>query len=164
MNAKAAIYAVLSVQEDQGEDIHTDALGTITDASGRTLSGQTPEAFLEFNRACKTSLIVGLNCALGASDLRPHIQALSRVADTFVSLHPNAGLPNEFGEYDESPADMVETIGEFVDSGFVNVVGGAVEPHRRMCKRSPILCRMPRPGRCPSTHTMPFERLRAALC
>ena len=123
LNAKAAIYAVLSVQEDRGEDIPLMLSGTITDASGRTLSGQTPEAFWNSIAHAKP-LIVGLNCALGASDLRPHIQALSRVADTFVSLHPNAGLPNEFGEYDETPADMVETIGEFVDSGFVNVVGG----------------------------------------
>ena len=149
LNAKAAIYAVLSVQEDRGEDIPLMLSGTITDASGRTLSGQTPEAFWNSIAHAKP-LIVGLNCALGASDLRPHIQALSRVADTFVSLHPNAGLPNEFGEYDETPADMVETIGEFVDSGFVNVVGGAVEPHRHMCKRSLILYRMPRQGRCPS--------------
>ena len=105
LNAKAAIYAVLSVQEDRGEDIPLMLSGTITDASGRTLSGQTPEAFWSSIAHAKP-LIVGLNCALGASDLRPHIQALARVADTFVSLHPNAGLPNEFGEYDETPADM----------------------------------------------------------
>jgi len=123
LNAKAAIYAILSLQEDRGEDIPLMISGTITDASGRTLSGQTPEAFWNSIAHAKP-VVVGLNCALGAADLRPHIQALSRVADTYVSLHPNAGLPNEFGEYDDLPDYMAETIGEFVDSGFLNVVGG----------------------------------------
>ena len=123
LNAKAAIYAVLSLEEERGQDIPMMISGTITDASGRTLSGQTPEAFWNSVAHAKP-LIIGLNCALGAEDLRPHIQALSRVADTFVSLHPNAGLPNEFGEYDDTAEYMADVIGEFVESGFLNVVGG----------------------------------------
>ena len=123
LNAKAAIFAVTKLQSDRLLDIPLMISGTITDASGRTLSGQTPEAFWN-SVAHADPLIVGLNCALGAADLRPHIQALSRVADTYVSVHPNAGLPNEFGEYDDRPDYMADLIGEFADSGLVNMVGG----------------------------------------
>jgi 5-methyltetrahydrofolate--homocysteine methyltransferase len=97
--------------------------GTITDASGRTLSGQTTEAF--WNSISHANLFsVGLNCALGAAQLRPYIEELSRVAWCYVSAHPNAGLPNEFGEYDQSAAEMAEVIEDFAKSGFVNIVGG----------------------------------------
>ena len=97
--------------------------GTITDASGRTLSGQTTEAFWNSVRHVRP-LSIGLNCALGAEDLRPYVQELSRIADTLVSAHPNAGLPNEFGEYDDSPEYMASLVREFADSGFLNIVGG----------------------------------------
>ena len=97
--------------------------GTITDASGRTLSGQTVEAFWNSVRHINPFMI-GLNCALGASELRPYVAELARVADTRVSAHPNAGLPNEFGEYDETPEEMADVVGEFVQSGLVNLVGG----------------------------------------
>ena len=97
--------------------------GTITDASGRTLSGQVTEAFWNSVRHVRP-LAVGLNCALGAADMRPYVAELARLADTFVSSHPNAGLPNAFGEYDESPEQMAATLGEFAASGLVNIVGG----------------------------------------
>src|SRR5690606_14590008 len=97
--------------------------GTITDASGRTLSGQTTAAFWHSVRHAEP-LIVGLNCALGPASLRPYIEELSKIADTYVSIYPNAGLPNEFGEYDEGPQEMGEVLRDFANSGFVNVVGG----------------------------------------
>jgi 5-methyltetrahydrofolate--homocysteine methyltransferase len=97
--------------------------GTITDASGRTLSGQTTEAFWNSVRHAKPFL-VGLNCALGAAELRPYVAELARVADTAVSAHPNAGLPNEMGEYDETPDQMAEIVEEFAAHGLVNLVGG----------------------------------------
>jgi 5-methyltetrahydrofolate--homocysteine methyltransferase len=97
--------------------------GTITDASGRTLSGQTTEAFWNSVRHIKPFMI-GLNCALGAGELRPYIAELARIADTRVSAYPNAGLPNEFGEYDETAEEMAEVVGEFARSGLVNMVGG----------------------------------------
>ena len=99
--------------------------GTITDASGRTLSGQTPEAFWNAVRHVKP-LAVGLNCALGAALMRPYIEEIARVADTFVSCYPNAGLPNPMSEtgYDETPAQTASLLGDFAESGFVNIVGG----------------------------------------
>ena len=97
--------------------------GTITDASGRTLSGQTAEAFWYSLRHAQP-LAIGLNCALGASDLRQHIDVLAQVADTNVSCHPNAGLPNAFGGYDETPEDMAAVLREFADAGMLNLVGG----------------------------------------
>jgi 5-methyltetrahydrofolate--homocysteine methyltransferase len=123
LNAKAAIFAVRRAFERTGVTLPVMISGTITDASGRTLSGQTPEAFWNSVRHAEPFMI-GLNCALGAKDLRPYLEELSRVADTRVSAHPNAGLPNEFGEYDETPEAMAEVIGEFATSGFVNMVGG----------------------------------------
>ncbi len=123
LNAKAAIFAVRRAFEATGVTLPVMISGTITDASGRTLSGQTPEAFWNSVRHIEPFMI-GLNCALGAKDLRPHVDELSRVADTRVSAHPNAGLPNEFGEYDETPEAMAEVIGEFAHSGLVNMVGG----------------------------------------
>ncbi|MDH3863142.1 MAG: methionine synthase [Gammaproteobacteria bacterium] len=123
LNAKAAIFAIKRAFEETGVTLPVMISGTITDASGRTLSGQTAEAFWNSVRHIDPFMI-GLNCALGAKDLRPYVDELSRVADTRVSAHPNAGLPNEFGEYDETPAAMAEVIGEFAESGLVNLVGG----------------------------------------
>ena len=123
LNAKAAIFAIKRSFEATNVTLPIMISGTITDASGRTLSGQTTEAFWNSVRHADP-LIVGLNCALGAEELRPYVAELSRVADTNVSAHPNAGLPNEFGEYDETPQHMAGIIGEFASSGFVNLVGG----------------------------------------
>ena len=123
LNAKAAIFAVEGVFEELGVTLPILISGTITDASGRTLSGQTTEAFWNSIRHCKP-LSVGLNCALGAKELRPYLQELSEKADTFVSAHPNAGLPNAFAEYDETPAETAAMIEEFAASGFLNIVGG----------------------------------------
>ncbi len=123
LNAKAAIFAIKRSFEEAGVTLPVMISGTITDASGRTLSGQTTEAF--WNSVCHADpLVVGLNCALGAEDMRPYVAELSRVAGIAVSAHPNAGLPNEFGEYDETPEQMAAIVGEFVDSGLVNLVGG----------------------------------------
>ena len=123
LNAKAAIFAVQQVFEDEGVELPIMISGTITDASGRTLSGQTTEAFWNSVRHAKP-ISVGLNCALGAKDLRPYLEELSSKAETFVSAHPNAGLPNAFGEYDESPAEMAAVVEEFAASGFLNIIGG----------------------------------------
>ncbi|MBN8957400.1 MAG: methionine synthase [Rhizobiales bacterium] len=123
LNAKAAIYAIEEVFEKRGERVPVIISGTITDLSGRTLSGQTPEAFWNSVRHA-SPLAIGLNCALGAKELRAHIQEISRIADTLVIAYPNAGLPNEFGLYDESPEYMAELLRDFVDSGLVNIVGG----------------------------------------
>jgi 5-methyltetrahydrofolate--homocysteine methyltransferase len=123
LNAKAALFAVDEVFEARGERVPVMISGTITDASGRTLSGQTTEAFWYSLRHAKP-LIFGLNCALGPSELRPYVETLARVADTYVSTHPNAGLPNAFGGYDESPAQMAATLRDFAERGWVNVVGG----------------------------------------
>jgi 5-methyltetrahydrofolate--homocysteine methyltransferase len=123
LNAKAAIFAIRQVFSELGMELPVMISGTITDASGRTLSGQTTEAFWNSVRHAKPFMI-GLNCALGAADLRPYVSELARIADTGVSAHPNAGLPNEFGEYDETPEHMAEIIGEFAGSGLVNLVGG----------------------------------------
>ena len=123
LNAKAAIYAVQGVFEELGYELPIMISGTITDASGRTLSGQTAEAFLNSVIHAKP-LSIGLNCALGADELRPHIEELSAKANCYISAHPNAGLPNEFGEYDETPEQTAAIVGEFAQSGFLNIIGG----------------------------------------
>ena len=123
LNAKAAIFAVQEVFEEIGFELPIMISGTITDASGRTLSGQTTEAFWNSVRHAKP-ISVGLNCALGAKELRPYLEELSNKAETHVSAHPNAGLPNAFGEYDESPEEMARVVEEFAASGFLNIVGG----------------------------------------
>jgi len=123
LNAKAAIFAVETVFEDYGRRWPVIVSGTITDASGRTLSGQVTEAFWDSIRHVNP-LAVGLNCALGAKEMRPYIAEISRIADSFVSCYPNAGLPNAFGEYDEMPEETAAFLGEFAESGFVNLVGG----------------------------------------
>lgn len=123
LNAKAAIFAIETLFEERGRRWPVIISGTITDASGRTLSGQVTEAFWNSVRHAKP-LAVGLNCALGAPEMRPYIAEMSRIADTFVSCYPNAGLPNAFGEYDESPKRQAGYVEEFAEAGFVNLVGG----------------------------------------
>ncbi len=123
LNAKAAIYAIAEACDERGQDIPVMISGTITDMSGRLLSGQTPAAFWNAIQHANP-VTIGLNCALGATEMRAHIEELGRVADTFVCAYPNAGLPNEFGYYDESPEYMAELLGEFASAGLVNVIGG----------------------------------------
>ncbi len=123
LNARAALFALLAHRERTGIELPIMVSGTITDASGRTLSGQTPEAFWISVSHAKP-LAIGLNCALGASELRQHVAEISRVADTYVSAHPNAGLPNEMGGYDETPATMAEQLREWAESGLCNIIGG----------------------------------------
>ncbi|SDD20418.1 methionine synthase [Nocardioides lianchengensis] len=123
LNAKAAIFAVETLFEEYGRRWPVIISGTITDASGRTLSGQVTEAFWSSVRHV-APLAVGLNCALGAKEMRPYIAEMARIADSFVSCYPNAGLPNAFGEYDESPDETAAVVSEFADAGFVNIVGG----------------------------------------
>ncbi|MBW4018342.1 methionine synthase [Moraxella osloensis] len=123
LNAKAAIFAVTGVFETIGFELPIMISGTITDASGRTLSGQTAEAFYNSIRHAKP-ISIGFNCALGADALKPHIKTLSDVCETFVSAHPNAGLPNEFGEYDETPEQTATMVADYAKSGLVNIVGG----------------------------------------
>ncbi len=123
LNSKAALMAIDEIAEDRGTRIPIMVSGTITDASGRILSGQNTEAFL-ISISHLDLLSVGLNCALGARELKPYLQTLSTKSDFNISAHPNAGLPNEFGEYDETPEDMVGQIKEFLDEGLINIVGG----------------------------------------
>ncbi|MBX7453036.1 methionine synthase [Mycolicibacterium sp. 3033] len=123
LNAKAAVFAVETLFEQRGRRWPLIISGTITDASGRTLSGQVTEAFWNAIRHARP-LAVGLNCALGAPEMRPYITEVARIADTFVSCYPNAGLPNAFGEYDESPERQASYIAEFAEAGLVNLVGG----------------------------------------
>lgn len=123
LNAKAALYAINEIQEELETHLPIMVSGTITDASGRTLSGQTTEAFL-ISVMHADLLSIGLNCALGASALRPYLQVLKNKAPFYVSAHPNAGLPNEMGQYDESPEMMAKQIKEFLDEGLVNIIGG----------------------------------------
>lgn len=123
LNAKAAIFGIDELKEELGLDIPIMISGTITDASGRTLSGQTTEAFL-ISISHVPLLSVGLNCALGAKELTPYLKTLSNKADINISAYPNAGLPNEFGEYDQTPEGMASQIKDFLDEGYLNLVGG----------------------------------------
>ncbi len=123
LNAKAALYAIAEITEERGIDMPVMVSGTITDKSGRLLSGQLPEAFWHSVQHAKP-VTIGFNCALGAEDLRAHIADIGRVADTLVCAYPNAGLPNEFGQYDETPEYMARLVGEFARDGLVNIVGG----------------------------------------
>ncbi len=123
LNAKAALFAIEETFEARGARLPIMISGTITDASGRTLSGQTAEAFWYSLRHARP-LSIGLNCALGAKDLRAHVDVLAQIADVHVSAHPNAGLPNAFGGYDETPEDMAADLHEFAASGLLNIVGG----------------------------------------
>src|SRR5206468_6454129 len=119
----AALYAIGELSDARGIHLPVMISGTITDRSGRTLTGQTPAAFWNSVRHA-APFSVGLNCALGAQEMRGHIAEIARVADTLVCAYPNAGLPNEFGLYDESPEYMAELLGEFASAGLVNIVGG----------------------------------------
>ncbi len=123
LNAKAAVFAVKTVFDEDQVELPIMLSGTITDASGRTLTGQVTEAFYNSLRHAKP-VSIGLNCALGPDDLRQYVQELSRVSEVCVSAHPNAGLPNELGEYDLTPEEMADHIREWADSGFLNIVGG----------------------------------------
>ena len=123
LNAKAALFAIEEVKEERKIEVPIMVSGTITDASGRTLSGQTAEAFL-ISVSHIPILSVGFNCALGASQLVPHLEVLSAKTNYAVSAHPNAGLPNAFGEYDETPAQMAAQMKEYVEKSLVNIVGG----------------------------------------
>ncbi|GAB2711671.1 methionine synthase [Halomonas garicola] len=163
LNAKAAIYALEEMFEARGERTPVMISGTITDASGRTLSGQTTEAFWNSVRHANP-FSVGLNCALGASELRPYLAELADKADTFVSAHPNAGLPNEFGEYDQSAEEMSSIVAEFAQSGLVNIIGGccgSAPEHIRMIAEA--VADMPpreipkRPAACRLSGLEPFN-------
>lgn len=123
LNAKAALFAIQQHEEDTGRKLPVMVSGTITDASGRTLSGQTTEAFL-ISVSHVPLLSVGLNCALGAAQLRPYLQVLAREAPFFVSAYPNAGLPNAFGHYDQTPEEMAAQVEEYLKEGLVNIIGG----------------------------------------
>ena len=138
LNAKAAIFAVKQVFEARGQSLPIMISGTITDASGRTLSGQTAEAFW-YSVAHASPLAIGFNCALGAKELRPHLEAVAKIAETYVSAHPNAGLPNAFGEYDQTPDIMAALIHDFAKSGLLNIVGGCcgtTEAHIRAIREA----------------------------
>jgi 5-methyltetrahydrofolate--homocysteine methyltransferase len=123
LNAKAAVFAIEQLFERIGRRLPVMISGTITDRSGRTLSGQTPTAFWYSVRHAHP-MTIGLNCALGAKEMRPHLAEIARAADTLTCAYPNAGLPNEFGAYDETPESMAASLGEFARSGLVNIVGG----------------------------------------
>ena len=123
LNAKAALFAIEEVKDERGIEIPTMLSGTITDASGRTLSGQTAEAFL-ISVSHIPLLTVGFNCALGANLLQPHLEAIASKTNFGISAHPNAGLPNAFGEYDETPEEMGEQIEEYLKKDLINIIGG----------------------------------------
>jgi 5-methyltetrahydrofolate--homocysteine methyltransferase len=123
LNAKAALYAIQQYKDNGGKDLPIMISGTITDASGRTLSGQTLEAFYISLKHAKP-LSIGLNCALGGAQMRPHIEELAHIAECYVSCYPNAGLPNAMGGYDESPEDTAAIIASFAANGWINIVGG----------------------------------------
>ena len=123
LNAKAALIAIETVCREKGVHLPVLISVTITDKSGRTLSGQTVEAFWN-SIAHAHPLLVGINCSLGAEEMRPYVEELAQVADTFVGCYPNAGLPNAFGDYDQSPAEMANMLREFAAAGWLNLVGG----------------------------------------
>lgn len=156
LNAKAALFALNQLAKKIGRKIPVMVSGTITDASGRTLSGQTTEAFL--NSLTHAELLsVGLNCALGAKDMRPYIEEMAEKSGSFVSAYPNAGLPNEFGQYDESPEDMGVHIHDFIEHGFLNIVGGCCGTTPDHIRKIAELAKGVEP-RKPST-PKPFTRL-----
>lgn len=156
LNAKAGLFALNQLGKKIGKKIPVMVSGTITDASGRTLSGQTTEAFL--NSLTHADLLsVGLNCALGAKDMRPYIEEMAEKSGTFVSAYPNAGLPNEFGQYDESPEDMGVHIHDFIEHGFLNIVGGCCGTTPDHIRKIAELAKDVKP-RVPS-NPKPFTRL-----
>jgi 5-methyltetrahydrofolate--homocysteine methyltransferase len=154
LNAKAALYAIDQVYARRGYRLPVMISGTITDRSGRTLSGQTAEAFA-YSVVHARPFSIGLNCALGARDLRPYVEDLARSIDALISAHPNAGLPNAFGEYDESPEDMSGTLGEFAESGLINIVGGCcgTTPEHIRAIAAKVAAMTPREPSRPAAHT-----------
>lgn len=171
LNAKAAIYATQQFFEDNGFELPIMISGTITDASGRTLSGQTTEAFYNSIAHAKP-ISVGLNCALGADALRPYVEELANKAETYVSAHPNAGLPNEFGEYDQTPEEMADIIEGFAKDGFLNIIGVVAVHDRITSKPSPTRYPSIRPGRfptaprhcaCQASSPLPVTKTRCSL-
>jgi len=161
LNAKAAIWAVREVMEEQGVDLPVMLSVTITDASGRTLSGQTIGGFWT-SVAHARPLSVGINCALGAADMRPYIEELSGLADCYLSCYPNAGLPNAFGEYDDTPENMASVLGEFAADGWLNIVGGCCGSRpAHIAKIAQTMAGMPArkvPARAPGTFFSGLER------
>lgn len=149
LNCKAALFAINTLKEEESWDIPVMVSGTITDASGRTLSGQTTEAF--YNSISHGDLLsVGLNCALGADQMRQYVEELSRVSEVYVSCYPNAGLPNEFGEYDDSPEHMSSVIRDWAQQGWVNIVGGCCGTTPEHIKFIAEACKKIRPRPIPS--------------
>ena len=159
LNAKAAIYAVKQYEKELGEELPIMLSGTITDASGRTLSGQTTEAFYNSVRHAEP-LSIGLNCALGPEELRPYVQTLSQVCETYVSVHPNAGLPNEFGEYDETPEQMAAEVKHWAEQGWVNIIGGCCGTTPEHVAAMAEVCLAHQPRKLPS---LPVETRLAGL-
>ncbi|MEH6475782.1 MAG: methionine synthase, partial [Sneathiella sp.] len=153
LNCKAAIYAVLRYFDEIDVRYPVMVSGTITDASGRTLSGQTAEAFWA-SVSHVDPISIGFNCALGAKDLRPHVQSVASIADTGVSVHPNAGLPNELGEYDDTPEYMARMLGEFAESGLVNIVGGCCGTRPEHIKAIAAAVKIKSPRAIPEADTM----------
>lgn len=149
LNAKAALVAIRRTFKSAGKEIPVMVSGTITDASGRTLSGQTVEAFL-ISISHFPLLSVGLNCALGAKEMRPHLEELAEKAPFFISAYPNAGLPNQFGEYDETPHDMGHQIEDFLQSGFLNIVGGCCGTTPAHISKIAELARKSKPRKIPA--------------
>ena len=153
LNAKAALYAIQTIFEERNTKVPVMISGTITDASGRTLSGQTVEAFL--NSVSHVDLLsVGLNCALGAKEMRPHLEELSENAPFFISAYPNAGLPNQFGEYDETPHHMGHQIKDFLTSGFLNIVGGCCGTTPDHIREIALLAKQCPPRKVPARDTL----------
>jgi 5-methyltetrahydrofolate--homocysteine methyltransferase len=161
LNAKAALYAIQTILEERDLRIPVMVSGTITDASGRTLSGQTVEAFL--NSISHVDLLsVGLNCALGAKEMRPYLEELSEKAPFYISAYPNAGLPNQFGEYDETPHHMGHQIKDFLTSGFLNIVGGCCGTTPDHIREIAVLAKQCPPRKVPARdHLMHLSGLEA---
>ncbi len=172
LNAKAAIFAVQQVFEQRGESLPIMISGTITDESGRTLTGQVTEAFYN-SLAHAKPLSIGLNCALGAEKLRQYVEEMSRVANCYVSAHPNAGLPNPLAEtgYDDTPENMAGHIREWAESGFLNIIGGCCgtspalhQGHRRDGEGHRAAQDAEQPGRVPPVRTGAVQHRRRARC
>lgn len=152
LNAKAALFAIQELLEETGKELPIMISGTVVDQSGRTLSGQTTAAFWYSLRNVKNLLSIGLNCALGPKQIRPFIEELSSVAETYISLYPNAGLPNEFGGYDESPESMLKVLEDFARAGYYNFIGGCCGTTPDHIKAFSILTEKYKPRKIPKTN------------
>ena len=157
LNAKAALFAIDEVKEERQLDIPVMVSGTITDASGRTLSGQTVEAFLT-SISHIPLLSVGFNCALGAEQLKPYLQRLSNATNFHTSAHPNAGLPNAFGEYDQSPKQMQQLIEDYLQDGLINIIGGCCGTSPEHIKAIAEVAQNYKPRKSPSLNPFPIGR------